>query len=90
MERTDEILISGFVEKVYEIQSKESKGKTYNSQLVILLDKSNEKYPKKVAITLKGHAIEKLTIGQQVNLTCSVESREWNGKWFTDISCWNI
>lgn len=90
MERTDEILISGFVEKVYEKQSRESKGKTYTSQTIIILDNSKADYPKKIAVTLKSKAIEKVSEGDRVSLSCSIESREWNGKWFTDISCWNI
>lgn len=88
--KTNEVTINGVVEKIYEKTSRESKGKVYNSQLIILVDNSKPQYQKKIAISLKGTAIEKLAEGQEVNLVCSVESREWNGKWFTDINCWNV
>lgn len=88
--RPNEVVIKGVVEIVFDKEAKEFKGKTFNEQKIILGDNSNAQYPKKIAVVLKGHAIEKLAEGQEVSLVCSIESREWKGRWFTEVSCWNV
>lgn len=30
-----------------------------------------------------------LRVGATASVTCKIESKEWNGKWFTSISCLN-
>lgn len=30
-----------------------------------------------------------LRVGATASVTCKVESKEWNGKWFTSVSCVN-
>ena len=30
-----------------------------------------------------------LRIGATASVTCKIESKEWNGKWFTSVSCVN-
>ena len=30
-----------------------------------------------------------LRVGAVASVTCKVESKEWNGKWFTSVSCVN-
>ncbi|MDE6436431.1 MAG: DUF3127 domain-containing protein, partial [Muribaculaceae bacterium] len=47
-------------------------------------------YPRNMAFTWCGYnAVKiKLTVGQTVTVYFDIESREWNGKWFTDIRAW--
>ncbi len=51
-------------------------------------------YPKKIAVTIMKEAlINEITdkqLGENVSLECNAESRESNGKWYTDISLWRI
>lgn len=49
-------------------------------------------YPKKVCIGLWGDRIDqaKLQVGDQVTASIDVESREYNGKWFTSVKAWKI
>lgn len=53
---------------------------------------TNEKYAKKICLTCIGKdRWDKLGIrvGFSYNLGVDVSSREWNGRWFTEASCWN-
>ena len=49
-------------------------------------------YPKKVCISIWGDKINEsvLKIGEQLSLSFDVESREYNGKWYTDVKAWKI
>ena len=48
-------------------------------------------YPKKVALTNMKRAEEfnNLPVGTTATFDIEVESREFNGKWYSDINCWN-
>lgn len=53
--------------------------------------KTQAQFPKTVAFTVMGaEKFEKLCIvvGKTYNVSFDVESREWNGKYFTDITAW--
>ena len=47
-------------------------------------------YPKKVAFTCFGDNADKiqLSVGQEVTVSFDIESREYNGRWYTDIRAW--
>lgn len=48
-------------------------------------------YPKKIAFTVMGEqrfAEMAIAVGGTYNVSFDVESREWQGKWFTDVSAW--
>ena len=49
-------------------------------------------YPKKVCISIWGDKINEsvLKIGEQLSVSFDVESREYNGKWYTDVKAWKI
>ena len=52
-----------------------------------------EAYPKKVCANLWGDKVEALNainIGDSVIVSFSIESREFNGKWYTDVKAWKI
>ena len=54
---------------------------------------TNEQYPKKIAITCWGEKVDEiqsLAEGTQVKVAINIESREYNGKWYTDIKAWRI
>lgn len=49
-------------------------------------------YPRKVAISLLNDNIDKfpLQVGAVVTANLDIESREWNGKWFTEVRAWQV
>jgi len=47
-------------------------------------------YPKKVAVTIWGSTLPVLKEGQEVDCQIDVESREYNGKWFTEVKCFKV
>lgn len=49
-------------------------------------------YPKKVCISIWGDKINDavLKTGSMLNISFDVESREYNGRWYTDVKAWKI
>ncbi len=49
-------------------------------------------YPKKVCISIWGDKISEslLKVGSQLSISFDVESREYNGRWYTDVKAWKI
>ena len=49
-------------------------------------------YPKKVCISIWGDKINEaqLQTGAQLSISFDVESREYNGRWYTDVKAWKI
>lgn len=49
-------------------------------------------FPKKVCVSVWGDKIDvsKLTLGRLLKIDIDVESREYNGKWYTDVKAWKI
>jgi len=50
-----------------------------------------EEYPKKIYITSfnKGN-VSQLPLGTELTVSVNIESREYNGKWYTNLSCKNF
>ena len=50
------------------------------------------KYPKDVSIGLWGDKLDEFKhgVGECVSVSINIESREYNGKWFTNIQAWKI
>ena len=57
----------------------------------IIVEKDGQ-YPKKVCISIWGDNIndDQLQIGNLLKIDFDIESREYNGKWYTDIKAWKI
>ncbi|MCM1066068.1 MAG: DUF3127 domain-containing protein [Muribaculaceae bacterium] len=55
-----------------------------------VLENTDGQFPRKVAFTCFGDNADKinLQVGQVVTIYFDIESREWQGRWFTDIRCW--
>lgn len=51
---------------------------------------TQDSYPKKVHFDLFGDKADKypLSVGQTIRLSFDIESREYNGRWFTSIRGW--
>lgn len=51
-----------------------------------------DQYPKKVCFNMWGDKIDQypVAIGDEVVISFDVESREYNGRWYTDVKAWKI
>jgi hypothetical protein len=67
---------------------------TQRAEFLIIEDMSNPKYPNKVACEFFGDKNTKLlddvNEGDLVRVDGQIKSREWEGKWFTNFSCFAL
>ena len=79
------------IAKILESQSFVSKknGLTYVKHH--FLGVTGGQYPKQIAFSVMGDDKWKemsVVVGKEYVVSLDVTSREWQGKWFTDVSCW--
>lgn len=79
------------IAKILESQSFVSKknGLTYVKHH--FLGVTGGQYPKQIAFSVMGDDKWKemsVVVGKEYVVSFDVTSREWQGKWFTDVSCW--
>jgi hypothetical protein len=72
------------------LQSGEGKNGPWKKLDIIV--ETESQYPKKVCISIWGDKINTsvLQLGNQLNISFDVESREYNGRWYTDCKAWKI
>ncbi|HYG37055.1 MAG TPA: DUF3127 domain-containing protein [Cytophagales bacterium] len=82
--------IAGKIISLLPLQKGTGKNGEWKKQEFILETQSN--YPKKVCIALWGPKIDqfKVKAGDIITAKIEVESREFNGKWYTDIKAYQI
>lgn len=85
-----EMNISGKVVQVLPIQTGTSKaGNPWQKQEFVL--EQGGQYPRKVCISLFGDNVAKIPqVGQDVMVSVDIDSREFNGRWYTEIKAWNV
>jgi hypothetical protein len=55
-----------------------------------VIETNDDKFPKSVALETFGDKVELPAIGAVVTAHINLESREWNGKWYSNIQCWKV
>ena len=84
--------VKGKVIKLLPVQSGVSKaGKDWSKQEFVI--ESDEQFPKNICFTLFGDKLSLLNgikVGQEVEVSFNVESREFGGKWYHNINAWRI
>jgi hypothetical protein len=84
--------VKGTLQQILKLESGVSKaGKEWKNQDFILV--TNEQFPKTVCFTLFGDKIsliEGINTGSEVEVFFSLESRDFNGKWYHNINAWKI
>ena len=66
-------------------------GKAWTKQEFIV--ETIETYPKKICISMMGDKINELrkySEGNEVKVSLNIDSREYQGKWYTNVSAWRI
>lgn len=83
--------ITGKIIQLLPLQSGESKnGSQWQKQDYIL--EFGDRFPKKLCFNLWGDKINQFNIkaGDEVTVSFDLESREFNGRWYTDVRAWNV
>ncbi len=72
------------------VQTGQGKNGPWKKQDIIV--ETEGKFPKKVCMAIWGDKVDvrHLQIGKQLNISFDVESREFNGKWYTDVKVFKI
>lgn len=85
-----DLQVSGTVKQILEEQSGEGKNGSWKKQDFIL--ETPGKYPKLVCITQWGDQIDKNNIseGETITAYIDLQSREFKGRWYTDVKAWKI
>ncbi len=80
--------ISGKIIAVLPLATGEGKNGVWRSQDYVL--ETADQYPKKVCFNFFGDKIEQfpLAIDDVVTVSFDLESREYNGRWFTSVRAW--
>lgn len=82
--------ISGKIVQFLPVQTGQGKNGTWKKQEFIL--ETGDTYPKKICIAVWGDKIDMSSFktGDMVDVSFDVESREYNGRWYTDVKAWKI
>ena len=59
-----------------------------------ILETQESGYPRKVCLSVFGEdrvkELDTLQIGETVKASVNIESREYNGRWYTDVRAWRL
>lgn len=84
-------LTGKIVQKLNKTEGVSKAGKNWSKQEFVI--ETQETYPKKVCLSVmneKVSELEKFSPGTLVTASLNIESREYNGKWYTDVKAWRI
>ena len=72
------------------LQTGNGKNGQWKKQDIIV--ETDGQYPKKVCISIWGDKINEsvLKAGSMLRIDFDVESREYNGRWYTDVKAWKV
>jgi hypothetical protein len=76
--------------QVLPLQKGTGKNGEWKKQDIIV--ETDGQYPKKVCVSIWGDKINdnQLKVGNSLNISFDVESREYNGRWYTDVKAWKV
>jgi len=76
--------------QILPLQSGMGKNGEWKKQDIIV--ETDGQYPKKVCISIWGDKANEsvLQVGNILDISFDVESREYNGRWYTDIRAWKV
>ena len=82
--------ITGAVTEILAEQSGEGKNGVWRKQEFIL--ETDGDYPKKICVVQWGDNIDKFGLqkGERVTAHIDLQSREFNGRWYTDVKAWKV
>lgn len=85
-----DLRITGEVTEILEEQSGTSRNGPWRKQEFILETQGD--YPKQICIVQWGDNIDRFALRQGETITAYIDlqSREYNGRWYTDVKAWKV
>ncbi len=82
--------ITGIVVSLLPMQTGQGKNGVWKKQEFIM--ETPGQFPKKVCLSLWGEKVDenRITMGDKITASINIESREYNGRWYTDVRAWKI
>ena len=82
--------IKGKIIEILPEKSGQSANGEWRKQEYVLETESN--YPKKICFMAWGNKIDEFSLkqGETVEVSVDLESREYNGRWYTDVKAWKV
>jgi hypothetical protein len=84
--------ISGkIVQKMNKTEGISKAGKPWSKQEFVI--ETFDTYPRKVCLSVmndKVNELERYNVGDTINASLNIESREYNGRWYTDVRAWKL
>lgn len=76
--------------QILPLQSGTGKNGEWKKQDIIV--ETQDQYPKKICVSLWGNKFQHVSLnqGDLYTIDFDVESREYNGRWYTDVKAWRI
>lgn len=76
--------------QVLPLESGVGRNGEWKKQSIIV--ETEGQYPKKVCVSIWGDKINpgQLQLGNMLTIDFDIESREFNGRWYTDVKAWKI
>lgn len=86
----DKMELKGKVIQLLPLQSGMGKKGPWKKQEFIV--ETQSQYPKKVCLSIWGDKVDQfnVSVGQMVTAAVELESREYNGRWYTEARAWKI
>lgn len=80
--------LKGKVIQVLPEQIGQGKNGEWKKQEIII--ETEGQYPKKVCVSLWGDKVGAVLNGASVDFSIDPESREYNGRWYTELRAWKV
>ena len=82
--------VDGIITNILPVQTGvgKSSGKEWHKQTAVL--QTSEQYPKSIAFDMFNDRIIPLQVGQSVHVQISIESREYQGRWYTNVNAISV
>ena len=82
--------ITGKIIECLPLKSGQSANGEWRKQEYVL--ETDGQYSKKVCFMVWGEKVEQFAIhkGETVEVSIDLESREYNGRWYTDVTAWKV
>lgn len=85
-----DLQITGRVVALLEEQSGQGKNGTWRKREFVIETEGD--YPKQICMVQWGDAIDKADVqeGETITAHIDIASREYNGRWYTDVKAWRV